>query len=922
MLSRIHGKTIESSGIESRPLSALTTQRADDPSIALLDASAVMWDVLTFYQERIANEGYLRSATERRSVLELARAIGYELKPGVAASAHLMFTVDEAPKEPVHPTVNESVGVMSIPGQDEKPQTFEPVERVETRPEWNLLRPTQKTRQTIGWGMRELYLKGVNTRLQPGDAILLVGREREDDHGSEHWDFRILLTVTVFPRENYTLVTWLPGLGHRLPFIKPAESPRVYAFRLRASPFGHNAPDPTLLKDNLTCGQVDSHTGDWTCLGSSIKVKSLDLDAVYPRIIQGSWVVLVKPGYKELYKVESVTTESRVDFTLVGKITHFALDSDEHLEYFAKAVRKTVVFAESEQLELADKPLSDPVQGSSIIIEGSVQGLERGRKLLIGGRLLRVRINDEHLALTPVGNRTITPIRGDFLDVLRTPSIDNEGQILWHLKDGKGNEWIAQTKQQVKLVNGMARIQKSGLSLIDADKKIGTRLQKNDSLKIIGLPRLDSKLRASWRLQLPPDRHGGSEGYLTVEPDELAQVEAGEDSETVYKVAIIKDAISDTDSVSVTLEAPLMRVYDRASVHIYANVALSTHGETIREVLGSGDGLQANQRFELRKPPLTYVSASTPEGHASTLKIYVNGVLWSEAESLYGLGPSEQCYILRIEDDGRCIVTFGDGVNGARLPSGVENVVATYRSGTGLVGEVGANKLALLQRKPLGLSGVTNPLPAGGAEDPEKLDDARINAPLTVLTFDRIVSIQDYTDFARAFPGVGKAQATVLWDGEKTVVHITVATASGKAIDPASSLYTNLVKAIDNVRLPTQYVHVADYRRVSFCVEANVAVDKRYVKEEILSKVKASLVDGYSYSHRDFGQPVTSSEIQAVIQGVQGVLFTNHVRIHLPGRDPVEAVPAYTARLVNNEILPAEILTIDGSSIGLTEVEA
>src|SRR4051812_41325161 len=61
------------------PLAALTTRAPDDFSIALLDAAAVVADVLTFYLERIANEGFLRTATERRSILELARTIGYEL---------------------------------------------------------------------------------------------------------------------------------------------------------------------------------------------------------------------------------------------------------------------------------------------------------------------------------------------------------------------------------------------------------------------------------------------------------------------------------------------------------------------------------------------------------------------------------------------------------------------------------------------------------------------------------------------------------------------------------------------------------------------------------------------------------------------------------------------------------------------------
>src|SRR6266704_3457639 len=90
LLDEIHSVTIPDGPNQgTQPLSVLTTRSLDDPSIALLDAWAIVADVLTFYQERIANEGYLRTATERRSVLELARAIAYELGPGVAAAAYL-----------------------------------------------------------------------------------------------------------------------------------------------------------------------------------------------------------------------------------------------------------------------------------------------------------------------------------------------------------------------------------------------------------------------------------------------------------------------------------------------------------------------------------------------------------------------------------------------------------------------------------------------------------------------------------------------------------------------------------------------------------------------------------------------------------------------------------------------------------------
>ena len=97
MIAHLSTHQVPDAPEESRPLSDLTTRDANDPAIAMLDAWAIVADVLTFYQERIANEGFLRTATERRSVLELARTIGYELSPGVSAESYLIFTVDDVP---------------------------------------------------------------------------------------------------------------------------------------------------------------------------------------------------------------------------------------------------------------------------------------------------------------------------------------------------------------------------------------------------------------------------------------------------------------------------------------------------------------------------------------------------------------------------------------------------------------------------------------------------------------------------------------------------------------------------------------------------------------------------------------------------------------------------------------------------------
>src|SRR5580704_11971324 len=78
-------------------LAGLKTRDNDDFSIALLDASSMMLDILTFYQERLANESYLRTATQLQSLTELARLIGYQPAPGVGASVYLSFTLQAAP---------------------------------------------------------------------------------------------------------------------------------------------------------------------------------------------------------------------------------------------------------------------------------------------------------------------------------------------------------------------------------------------------------------------------------------------------------------------------------------------------------------------------------------------------------------------------------------------------------------------------------------------------------------------------------------------------------------------------------------------------------------------------------------------------------------------------------------------------------
>lgn len=243
-----YGSFLESmlAGISSSPaLKNLTTRDENDPSIALMDAWAVALDVLTFYQERNINEGFLNTAIERLSLVELARHISYRPKPGVAAEAWLAFFTDPIPGAPTEMNIPTATRVQSIPGQDESPQVFETVEPVNIKTRWNAIRPKQKEPQKLKNGDTRLFLKGLSDNLQVGDRILFLWDERDN------WDFRIIESVTKNNSENYTVITWQSGLQNNITNQTYSEFPKVYVFRQRAALFGYNAPEFHIEVDTI-----------------------------------------------------------------------------------------------------------------------------------------------------------------------------------------------------------------------------------------------------------------------------------------------------------------------------------------------------------------------------------------------------------------------------------------------------------------------------------------------------------------------------------------------------------------------------------------------------------------------------------------------------------------------------------------------
>ena len=848
----------------------LTSRYDNDMAIAGIDAWATVLDVLSFYQERIINEGFLRTATERLSIIELARHISYKPGTGVAAETLLAFNMNEAEGAPKKALVPTGTKVQSIPEEDELPQVFETIEQIEARVEWNGIKVETKRKFIPVLGDKKIYLKGINTGLQPGDGILMIGDERIEDKTNERWDFRKIKTITTNIEQDYTKITWEKGLGkfNRNVQILPASTNfKVYALRQRAFLFGHNASDwrslstqvrNRFLSDTEPPSDIDNnHTAEWADLTintiSSPATETIHLDNIYSKIVKDSWLVLFKNDYDEVYRVENAVESSRKGFTLTSKTTAVKIDG-ENLSFFNSNIRDAVVYAQSEELEIAEMPVDDFLKNEKeITLEKLTAGLPAEKNIILSGKRNRIKILESAnyprfvVPDDPIASRTL--VAGDSLVILKKPDQMPMGRTKWALADNAGFE--------------------GSIEVLDHQFKIVASVKED---KLVSEPHIIISLKPA------------------------------------------------TNPTVIILKKNVANLFDPATVLVRANVAAATHGETRQETLGSGNGSQMFQKFGLKQKPLTFISADSSTGTKTTLQIRVNDILWKEVDSLYNISPKEKVYTTIMSDSGAVTVIFGDGITGSRLPTGVENIKATYRVGIGSAGLLNAEQLSMLMTPRLGVNKVINPLPSSGAADPEDRDEARKNAPLTVLTLDRIISAKDFEDFTRAFAGVGKAKADILWKEDRQVVYITVAGADQRPVNKDSNLYKNLKNAIKNSGHSNNAVYVENFEPLFFTVDAKVFIDSNYDFEKVKKNIVQALKDTFSFDAREFGQSVTPAEVITVIQKVEAVIFvdleqlngidafTEHLRIN-----------AGIARRSVTNILPAQLLTINQNEINITQ---
>ncbi len=829
-------------------LAELRTRDPADASIALLDAWATVADVLTFYQERIANEGYLRTAIERRSLIELGRLINYVPRPGVASSVYLAFEMEKEPQKAIIP---KGTKANSIPGPGETMEAFETSEEITARPEWNAIRPRLAQPQSEKLiTANGLYIKGTATRLKAGDLLVIqypgkaLTPKRIARVGVDHGKDRTLVEIvgntgsTGINEAINTSETRLASLlrqptlapssaahllrsveasfaagADTLPKLKTAFRPeladtllaslrnappseiqaiKVFAMRIEARAFGHNAP---------------------------LQLKSVGRDGVIPTFAEWKTDKPWGDANEDALALSSAHQPKRL---FLDNGYEVATDTMVVIE---SASRKLEVM-ESKGLEVTPVSLNAyGLSGKSIKIESKkplAGWLKNEDDSFSTVRSARFFLGSERLELAdaPIQEQ----VASDTLELDGLYEGLEPGR--WLIIEGERTDIKGESGAPIPGIRGAELVMLSAVA--QALKKpvvnVGTQIAATN----------------------------GS----TVDPREPEFVPDGTYHSTLTLAAVTAAGTSG-----------LAYTYKRDTVTIYANVAHATHGETRQETLGSGSATEAHQQFRLKVLPLTHVSAQSPSGTNSTLEIRVNDLRWHEAATLAEIGANDRSFTTRTGDDDKVDVLFGNGRHGLRLPTGRENVRALYRSGIGQPGNVKARQISLLGSRPLGAKTVINPMRASGGANRDETEAIRRNAPLAILALDRLISTSDYADFARSFGGIGKASAVSI----KGLVEVVIAGVEDAAIDESSDLFRSLRAALHRYGDPLVRVKLKVRERASLVIQAGVRIESDYLWETIEPKIRAAMLDTFSFDNRALGAPVFLSEVMGAIHKVNGV---------------------------------------------------
>lgn len=272
---------------------------------------------------------------------------------------------------------------------------------------------------------------------------------------------------------------------------------------------------------------------------------------------------------------------------------------------------------------------------------------------------------------------------------------------------------------------------------------------------------------------------------------------------------------------------------------------------------------------------------STPDPECGPQASGAESLEWTPRFDLLASGAEDAHFVVEMDDRRRAHLRFGDGQLGRRPDPGVR-FKATWRTGNGPAGRIGADKLTLaLARHPVdGLElRPRNPLPARGGVLPEPVSEAKLYAPHAFKTIrERAVIPADYAEIAARHDGVQRAAAEMRWNGSWYEIRVY--------IDPFDRAQ-DVPKLLADVR---RYLH--RYRRIGhdlavreavyvpLDIVMQVCVAPTYLRAHVEVELRRRFSNGIlpdgtpSFFHSDaltFGDNIALSRLVAAAHTVEGV---------------------------------------------------
>lgn len=306
-------------------------------------------------------------------------------------------------------------------------------------------------------------------------------------------------------------------------------------------------------------------------------------------------------------------------------------------------------------------------------------------------------------------------------------------------------------------------------------------------------------------------------------------------------------------------------------------------GERVNlEVLGASDG-QADQKFILGQDPVCLNADGT-----ASIQIFVDSVEWVAKTSFLGAEPTSQVFVYRITAEQEAIIEFGDGVTGA-IPNNNATITASYRiNGGASTNRAGVGSITLFDSVN-GVDSVYNLNQPSGGSDPEDIDTAKKQGPLSLRALDRCITLEDFETVALKVPGGGLRAAKAIQGNSPIEVTVYVATEGENPI-PSGRWYSMLQNGFGmlgsvgrwlNTKKPVPTIlKVEPPTVVKPYLEANIYLYNNVIKQSVEYEVDANLQDLILGVSNRFGDGITLSSVIQSIENTQGVDYLDVVAFH------------------------------------------